>query len=181
MAAIGYRFDVNVLRHVREKKGYRIDVRTSVVESVCFSTSHPNMYIVENNCKDDIMVRLFYVKTKSNFLDPNIYTTLYSSPFITVKAGESRQIVSPEDLVCDIRMKSIVDTKYKTIRSRKSSRSHKAFSIVDGGFVTYYGVVSNVKKMHRGCGGKFSFLSVDHPRLAELSNRIRRMGGLPSE
>lgn len=171
----GYRSNVKALRHVRHKNGYRIDVRTTM-RRACYFDTHQVMHIVENNCKDDIMVTLYYFETNTDYLSPRMtmHISKYHSPIYVVKAGETRQLPGPED-VCDIKIKTVVDTKYKTVRSHKSSRMHKAFSNIEDGILTCYGIATNVNVNHSKCKkeGTVNFLPMNHPNLAELSDRIR--------
>ncbi|OAQ21993.1 hypothetical protein K457DRAFT_26530, partial [Linnemannia elongata AG-77] len=135
----GIRLDEKARRHVRVKKGYRIDV-----------------------------------KSESNLIEMRTRTTSFSSARVTVKPGETHQIHGPDGIVCDIFVKSIVDTKYKPVRCRKSSKAHNAFSVVDDGLLTYYGFATDIRNSHRGCGKNVEFLPLHHPRLAVLSDLIQK-------
>lgn len=177
MNAQGFRFNVEAHRSVRVKNGYTIDVRTSAWEKVCYFDTHQSMYVVENNCKDNVAVYLYYFKSSTDYWSPRLktYTSSYYGPKYTIKPGETLQIYGPSYCVCSIMLKSIVDTKFKTIRARKLSELHSSFHCMRDGILTYYGVATDPSarsKPHRDCARKYNFLPVDHSSLSDLPARL---------
>jgi hypothetical protein len=173
----GFRFRMVARKHVRIKNGYRIDVRTSALDYMCYFDTHQSIYIVENNCKDDIMVFLHYFDAHVDRWSARMpmYTKTYHSPLYTVKAGGTRQFCGPARCLCEIDVKTVVDTKYKTVWSMKS-KSHKAFSTAKDGNMMYYGVAKSAHIHHKNCEKEeeITFLPINHPLLVDLVDRIRR-------
>ncbi|KAG0008006.1 hypothetical protein BGZ80_003969 [Entomortierella chlamydospora] len=164
-------------RAVRVKKGYTIDVRTSALEKVCYFETHQSMYIVENNCKDKIVAYLSYYKSTTDYWNPRMTThiTSYYGPSYIIMPGETQQIYGPSGCLCSIRIKSVVDTKFKTIRATKPSQMHDSFHYKSDGILTYYGVATDASeryKPHSSCAKNVNFLPVNHSSLSELPGRL---------
>ncbi|KAF9164709.1 hypothetical protein BGX20_000847 [Mortierella sp. AD010] len=176
MNAQGFRFDMEARRAVRVKKGYTIDVRTSALEKVCYFDTHQSMYIVENNCKDKIVVYLAYYNSRTDYWSPRMTThvTSYFGPNYAIMPGETRQIYGPLGCLCSIKIKSVVDTKFKTIRATKPSQMHNSFFYKSDGILTYYGVATDAERYnpHSSCTRNVNFLPVNHPSLSELPGRL---------
>lgn len=175
----GFRTEVAAERASRIKKGYRIDVRTSSLIEMCYSNIHQSMYMIENNCQDDIQVKLqYYGSRMSQAWSPRqeVIIITYKGPRHIVKPGQILQLHGPEGYQCQIKIKTKVDTKWKTIGASKVSFLHTGFVYRKDGTLTYYGLImedsASSPRDHEKCREKYNFRPPHNIILAALPDRF---------